>query len=187
MRAFFPAWPGKQSRVISPNSIGGFTPFTPRSELQEIPVATPQESGVFFFPSRRGLTLWVSRECNPETLSAQQWNTRSWTQAQMRSILPCSDWRAIPSSNLQLEWNTGFSWRHTRGSLRSPWYFMRHPTLAPQLEKTHGIAKLDNIEFNRIRYLSAVLKNNLGDYKPKQKICQYFSDFFVNFNIFVAI
>ena len=30
----------------------------------------------------------------------------------MRSILPCSDWRAIPSSNLQLEWNTGFSWRH---------------------------------------------------------------------------
>ena len=37
----------------------------------------------------------------------------------------------------QLERNTGFSWRHTRGSLRSPWYFMRHPTLAPQLEKTH--------------------------------------------------
>ena len=26
---------------------------------------------------------------------------------------------------------------HTRGSLRSPWYFMRHPTLAPQLEKIH--------------------------------------------------
>ena len=51
--------------------------------------------------------------------------------------MPCSDWRAIPSSNLQLEWNTGFSWRHTRGSLRSPWYFMRHPTLAPQLDKTH--------------------------------------------------
>ena len=24
--------------------------------------------------------------------------------------------------------------RRTRGSLRSPWYFMRHPTLAPQLE-----------------------------------------------------
>ena len=66
MRAFFPAWPGKQSRVISPNSIGGFTPFTPRSGLQEIPVATRQESGVLFFPSRRGLTLRVSRECNPE-------------------------------------------------------------------------------------------------------------------------
>ena len=57
MRAFFPAWPGKQSRVISPNSIGGFTPFTPRSGLQEIPVATRQESGVLCFPSRRGLTL----------------------------------------------------------------------------------------------------------------------------------
>ena len=50
----------------SPNSIGGFTPFTPRSGLQEIPVATRQESGVLFFPSRRGLTLRVSRECNPE-------------------------------------------------------------------------------------------------------------------------
>ena len=66
MRAFFPAWPGKQSRVISPNSIGGFTPFTPHSGLQEIPVATRQENGVLFFPSRRGLTLQVSRECNPE-------------------------------------------------------------------------------------------------------------------------
>ena len=39
---------------------------TPRSGLQEIPVATRQESGVLFFPSRRGLTLRVSRECNPE-------------------------------------------------------------------------------------------------------------------------
>ena len=34
-KLYFPAWPGKQSRVISPNSIGGFTPFTPRSGLQE--------------------------------------------------------------------------------------------------------------------------------------------------------
>lgn len=29
------------------------------------------------------------------------------------------------------------------------------------------ISKLDNIEFNRIRYLSTILKNKLGDYKPK--------------------
>ncbi len=28
------------------------------------------------------------------------------------------------------------------------------------------IAKLDNKEFNRIRYLSAILKNKLGDFKP---------------------
>ena len=39
MRAFFPAWPGKQSRVISPNSIGGFTPFTLHRGLQEIHLA----------------------------------------------------------------------------------------------------------------------------------------------------
>ena len=34
---------------------------------------------------------------------------------------------------------------------------------------TNAIARLDNIEYNRIRYLSAIIKNNLGDYKPKVK------------------
>jgi hypothetical protein len=29
------------------------------------------------------------------------------------------------------------------------------------------IERLDNVEYNRIRYLSAILKNKLGDYKPK--------------------
>ena len=29
------------------------------------------------------------------------------------------------------------------------------------------IAKLEDVEFKRIRYLSAILKNELGDYKPK--------------------
>lgn len=28
------------------------------------------------------------------------------------------------------------------------------------------IGRLDNVEYNRIRYLSAILKNKLGDYKP---------------------
>ena len=31
------------------------------------------------------------------------------------------------------------------------------------------ISRLEDIEFNRIRYLSAILKNRLGDYKPKVK------------------
>lgn len=31
------------------------------------------------------------------------------------------------------------------------------------------ISRLDDIEFNRIRYLSAILRNKLGDYKPKVK------------------
>ena len=31
------------------------------------------------------------------------------------------------------------------------------------------IAKLEDKEFNRIRYLSAILKNNLGDFKPEAK------------------
>ena len=32
------------------------------------------------------------------------------------------------------------------------------------------VAKLENKEFNRIRYLSAILKNSLGDFKPKIEI-----------------
>lgn len=31
------------------------------------------------------------------------------------------------------------------------------------------IARLDDVEFNRIRYLSTILKNKLGDFKPKVK------------------
>lgn len=30
-----------------------------------------------------------------------------------------------------------------------------------------AIGRLDNLEYNRIKYLSAILKNKLGDYKPK--------------------
>lgn len=32
---------------------------------------------------------------------------------------------------------------------------------------TGRIAKLDNVEYNRIRYLSAILKNNLANFQPK--------------------
>ena len=52
----FPAWPGEQSLVFSPNFTGGFTPFRPLNGLQEIPVATWEDSRVLCFPSRRGLT-----------------------------------------------------------------------------------------------------------------------------------
>jgi YHS domain-containing protein len=34
------------------------------------------------------------------------------------------------------------------------------------------IGRLDNIEYNRIKYLSAILKNKLGDYKPKAVIIE---------------
>jgi hypothetical protein len=34
------------------------------------------------------------------------------------------------------------------------------------------ISRLDNVEYNRIRYLSAILKNKLGDYKPKAIVKQ---------------
>ena len=32
---------------------------------------------------------------------------------------------------------------------------------------TKRIARLDNVEYSRIRYLSAILKNSLADFKPK--------------------
>ena len=34
---------------------------------------------------------------------------------------------------------------------------------------TSTISRLEDKEFNRIRYLSAILKNSLGDFKPKEK------------------
>lgn len=34
---------------------------------------------------------------------------------------------------------------------------------------TGMVSRLDDVEFNRIRYLSAILKNKLGDFKPKVK------------------
>src|SRR5574337_339297 len=47
-----PAWPSDQSRDLSPNASGGLTPLSPPSELQEIPVATREQSGVLCFHSR---------------------------------------------------------------------------------------------------------------------------------------
>src|SRR5574341_621313 len=49
-----PAWPRDQSRDLSPNASGGLTRFSPPSELQEIPVATREQSGVLCFHSRHG-------------------------------------------------------------------------------------------------------------------------------------
>ena len=41
-----------QSRGLSPNASGGLTPLSPPSELQEIPVAIREQSGVLCFHSR---------------------------------------------------------------------------------------------------------------------------------------
>ena len=46
------AWPRDQSRDLSPNASGGLTPLSPPSELQEIPVAIREQSGVLCFHSR---------------------------------------------------------------------------------------------------------------------------------------
>ena len=37
---------------LSPNASGGLTPLSPPSELQEIPVATREQSGLLCFHSR---------------------------------------------------------------------------------------------------------------------------------------
>src|SRR5574341_891950 len=46
-----PAWPRDQSRGLAPNASGGLTPLSPPSELQEIPVAIREQSGVLCFHS----------------------------------------------------------------------------------------------------------------------------------------
>lgn len=56
------------------------------------------------------------------------------------------------------EWNKAFS----------------NKTIASYLEEnkeylTSTISRLEDKEFNRIRYLSAILKNSLGDFKQKEK------------------
>lgn len=48
-------------------------------------------------------------------------------------------------------------------------------TIASYLEEnkaylTSTISRLEDKEFNRIRYLSAILKNSLGDFKPTEKV-----------------
>src|SRR5574341_1074595 len=48
----FRSWPRDQSRDLSPNASGGLIPLSPPSELQEIPVATREQSGVLCFHSR---------------------------------------------------------------------------------------------------------------------------------------
>src|SRR5574341_365609 len=47
-----PAWLSDQSRDLSPNASGGLTPLSPPRELQEIPVAIREQSGVLCFHSR---------------------------------------------------------------------------------------------------------------------------------------
>ena len=42
----------KKLRDLSPNASGGLTRFSPPSELQEIPVATREQSGVLCMHSR---------------------------------------------------------------------------------------------------------------------------------------
>ena len=52
MRLFSPTAPRGQPRDLSPNASGGLTPFSPPIELQEIPVANREQSGVRCFHSR---------------------------------------------------------------------------------------------------------------------------------------
>src|SRR5574337_807224 len=48
------AWPSDQSRDLSQNASGGLTPLSTPSELQEIHVATREQSGLLCFHSRVG-------------------------------------------------------------------------------------------------------------------------------------
>ena len=75
----------------APNSTGGLTPFRPLSGLQEVPVATREESGVLRFPRSREL----ERKRKPvahELLSATNgvWKTSScqtWSSVQFALVL----------------------------------------------------------------------------------------------------
>ena len=66
--------------AVFPNSTGGLTPFRPLSGLQEIPVATREDSGVLCFHSRRGVTHRVSLQKGMAThFSILTWRI-PWTE-----------------------------------------------------------------------------------------------------------
>ena len=66
MKPFFLGGPREKSQVPSENSIGALTPLKPLKGLQEILIATREESRVLCFNSRRGLPPQGNLECNPE-------------------------------------------------------------------------------------------------------------------------
>ena len=112
--------PREQSRDLSPNASGGLTPFSPPSELQEIHVATREQSGVLCFHSTWSLSPRVCLECNPEipvTPGEEHWLLDTSLD---EVYWPCSHSREIPSFPSQLEWKIGLPWANTRGILNSP-------------------------------------------------------------------
>ena len=86
----------------------------PLSGLQEILVATREESGVLCFPSRRGLIPRVSLECNPEIPISLEMNIRSWTHDSMRSLWPSVSRAQPPAFPRNSKGSLGFPGRHKR-------------------------------------------------------------------------
>ena len=96
-------------------------------------------------------TVSVSSQRHPEQLPAVTGTSRGNTgypaatrERPQESVFNAS-WGRIPlpwlESNdtlpLAMRMDTWLPWRHMRGSLSSPSYLVRNPTLAPQLQKTH--------------------------------------------------
>ena len=89
-------------------------------ELQEIPVATREQSGVLCFHSRwmpvsPGASGMQPRD--PGRPGEEHWLPDTSLD---EVYWPCSHSRAIPSFPSQLEWKIGLPWANTRGILNSP-------------------------------------------------------------------
>src|SRR5574337_693351 len=115
-----PAWPRDQSRDLSPNASGGLTPFSPPSELQEIPVATREQSGVLCYHSRWRPVSPGCLECNPEIPVAPGEEHWLLDTSLDEVYWPCRHSRESPSFPSQLEWKIGLPWAYTSGILNSP-------------------------------------------------------------------
>src|SRR5574340_1043446 len=115
-----PAWPRGQPRDLSPNASGGLTPFSPPNELQQITVATREQSGFVASTRDECLSPRGRLECNPEIPVAP--GEEHWLlDTSLDDVYwPCSHSRAIPSFPSQLEWKIALPWANTRGILNSP-------------------------------------------------------------------
>lgn len=96
-----------------------------------------------------------------ETDKAKKVKEKSDKDKVYRLVCDILGYNEIVNTTLFKEWNT---WNKIASN----------EVIAQYLEEnkeylTGAIDRLDKIQYNRIRYLSAILKNKLSDYKPKVK------------------
>ena len=110
--------------------------------VQEIRVATQEESGVLCFPSIRGLIHRVRLECDPDIPVAPGEELYVQDTSLDEDSLPCSDTIPTPSSPWQVEWKIALP-GPTQKEVCIP---HRNSRIPMQLEKNHVVPSSSKCE-----------------------------------------